>query len=149
MSPTLPIELATTALQDKMRGSIALASTIVVQCYRAVQLASADATPGRRTEDEDTRGLQGYLWGIGFAFAAVVMENPSRHNFLLDVLVAAKASGNENCEWQIQNEPLNWADLRLWGATVAETFEQTSSIFPDIPHRSDGDPGFDNEVTRV
>lgn len=125
MSTPPPIELATAALQDKTLSAKALASTIIAQCRHTVQLAAAsDETSGGRKEDGDTLGLEGYLWTIWFALADVAMEDPSRHDFFANVLVAIKANENENGEWQIWSESFNWADLPLWGATVAETMHR-------------------------
>ncbi|EIW60787.1 uncharacterized protein TRAVEDRAFT_71075 [Trametes versicolor FP-101664 SS1] len=130
MSTPPPIELATAALQDKTLSAKALASTIVAQCRHTVQLAAAsDETSGGRKEDGDTLGLEGYLWTIWFALADVAMEDPSRHDFFVNVLVAIKANGNENGEWQIWSESFDWADLPLWGATVAETMHR--GLTPD------------------
>ncbi|EIW60791.1 uncharacterized protein TRAVEDRAFT_19370 [Trametes versicolor FP-101664 SS1] len=121
MPVTPPIELAIAALRDKTLSAKALAFKIVVQCRRAVQLTTADAVTSGRAEGGDTPGLEGYLWSIWGWLTEVAMRDPSRHDFFAGVLAAVKAKYNQDTDWVIWGQPFDWANLPLWGPTVAET----------------------------
>ncbi|KAI0637409.1 hypothetical protein C8Q77DRAFT_566404 [Trametes polyzona] len=123
-----PSDLAKEALQDRSLSVKALVFKIVVQCRRAVQLATADTETGERQVDTngDTPGLEGYLWDVWYALGDVTKKDPSRHEFLADVLSAFKRQGNEDGEWQVWRRPFDWANLPIWGATVAETMHHVT-----------------------
>ncbi|OJT12223.1 hypothetical protein TRAPUB_11211 [Trametes pubescens] len=142
MPITPPVELAIAALRDKTLSAEALAFKIVVQCRRAVQLATADAATSARAERADTPGLEEYLWSIWGWLTEVVSEDLSRHDFFADLLVAVKATYNEDNDWIIWGEPFDWANLPLWGSTVAETmhsglipsYDEEGVLVPIQPH---------------
>lgn len=119
-----PVELASQALRDKTLSPKTVAFKIVVQCRRAVQLATAEAITSGRREGVDTPGLELYVTDIWERFSSVVEKDFSRHDFFVQVLLAVKATHNEDIEWTIRGKPFDWANPGpFWGVTDGEIME--------------------------
>lgn len=122
-----PVELARQALRDKTLSPKTVAFKIVVQCRRAVQLATAEAITSGRRGGVDTPGLESYLADIWERFNYVVEADFLRHDFFVQVLLAVKATYNEDTEWTIRGKPFDWANLGPpWGMTDAEIMETSA-----------------------
>ncbi|OJT12230.1 hypothetical protein TRAPUB_11218 [Trametes pubescens] len=129
------IELVGKALHDKTLSPKTLAFKMVVQCRRAVQLATAEAITSGRRDGVDTPGLEWYLVYMWLMFLYAAEEDASRLDFFVDVLVAVRSRYNEDTEWIFRGQPFDWSNLDdqwpCWGLAIAEVMHTTACYIPD------------------
>ena len=119
-SPTSYIDAALTALLNEPLSAEAVADKIVEECTAAVRSATAEADQ----DNEDTPGLESFLWGFWCEFHKIAQEDTTTHRRLGQVLVALKVKGDESCKgWQVWGSPISWSDLPIFGATARECID--------------------------
>ncbi|OSC96371.1 hypothetical protein PYCCODRAFT_1379337 [Trametes coccinea BRFM310] len=124
-SPALFQDDLEEAMRDPAIPPEDIASLVITLARKAVEEPPQDEIRGR---DDDTPGLEGFLWDLWYKLLEIADVDPSMHDRLASILTAIAAKGKEGCEgWRLWNRDIDWADRPLFGAALRESM---NGIFP-------------------
>ncbi|KAL7283042.1 hypothetical protein ACG7TL_002466 [Trametes sanguinea] len=154
MSDSVP-ETSTGLIQDELEEAMRdpsippedIASLVITLARKAVEEPPQDEIRGR---DDDTPGLEGFLWDLWYKLLEIADVDPSMHDRLASILTAIAAKGKEGCEgWRLWNRDIDWADRPLFGAALRESMNVNGRAMempypPEVEAALAGEPPTDS-----
>ncbi|KAI0373292.1 hypothetical protein BV20DRAFT_963135 [Pilatotrama ljubarskyi] len=124
------IDAAVAAIHDPSLPPEEVADRILPLCRQALSVAPARD----RTDDDDTPGLEGFMWTIWGAVVQHAQEDRSAHDRLCSIVYALKAKGSDACEgWHLWGSDFSWADLPVFRLSVRE-FMNGPDMYSTLHH---------------
>ncbi|KAI0329848.1 hypothetical protein GY45DRAFT_1303974 [Cubamyces sp. BRFM 1775] len=153
------VEEAIAALENPTLSPEEVADSITSLCREVVKATPANEQANR---EDDTPGLEGFLWDIWNAVVTIAEEDTSSHDRLAAILPAIEAKGKSGCAgWRIWGNDFDWADLPIFRPAVRECMNGPSPATEDqwIEYRDSsqtecraalaGDPPTDSPASRA
>ncbi|CDO68860.1 hypothetical protein BN946_scf185000.g3 [Trametes cinnabarina] len=112
------LEEAVEAMRDRFISPEDVASLVVVLSRNVI----AAAPPNQHGSfQDDTPGLEGFLWSLWYRLIVIADDDPSMHDRLGYILAAIMVKGKDGREgWRIWGNDFDWANLPIFWPALRE-----------------------------